>query len=345
MVAARHTPPGPSISAPGGGQDGTPMQPGEEQAAQPLASSARELEEVLELRRKGVPFLLYRDALGKQCIRVLDGDRPLTMGRGSEVDVCLAWDQSVSLVHAEAVRMGAHWLIGDDGVSRNGTFVNGERLNGRRRLRNGDVIRIGRTALTFDDARAEGRGATTISDARSSTGTVTLLFTDLVGSTELIDRLGDQAGDRLLRDHFAILREAAAEHGGREVKSLGDGLMLAFASALGAVACAVRMQRRIAAYAEQAGGEAVALRIGLNAGEAISAEGDYFGTTVVVAKRLCDRAGRGQILVSDVVRSLVDRSGEHRFIALGALQLKGLAEPITAFGLEWHSPEPVHAHG
>ena len=297
--------------------------------------TARELKDSVELSRKGVPFMLYRDDSGAQRAWMLEGDRALTIGRGNEVDVCLAWDPSVSLVHAEAVRMGAHWLIGDDGVSRNGTFVNGERLNGRRRLRHGDVIRIGHTALTFHDASAERRGATTISDARSATGTVTLLFTDLVGSTELIDRLGDEAGDRLLRDHFAVLREAAKEHGGQEVKSLGDGLMLAFASALSALACAVRMQRRIAASVDEAGGEAVGLRIGLNAGEAISAEGDYFGRPVVVAKRLCDRAGRGQILVSDVLRSLVGNRAEYRFIALGALQLKGFADPVTAFGLDW----------
>jgi class 3 adenylate cyclase len=300
-------------------------------------TSARELKDVVELSRKGVPFMLYRDDSGAQRAWMLEGDRALTIGRGNEVDVCLAWDPSVSLVHAEAVRMGAHWLIGDDGVSRNGTFLNGERLNGRRRLRHGDVIRIGRTALTFHDASAERRGATTISDARSPTGTVTLLFTDLVGSTELMDRLGDQAGDRLLRDHFSILREAAKEHGGQEVKSLGDGLMLAFASALSGLACAVSMQRRIAASVDEAGGEAVGLRIGLNAGEAISAEGDYFGRPVVVAKRLCDRAGRGQILVSDVVRSLVGNSDEYRFIALGGLQLKGFADPVTAFGLDWRS--------
>ena len=80
------------------------------------------------------------------------------------------------------------------------------------------------------------------------------------------------------------------------------------------------------------------LRIGLNAGEAISAEGDYFGRPVVVAKRLCDRAGWGQILVSDLVRSLVGTTGEHRFIALGALELKGFADPVMAFGLDWRSP-------
>jgi class 3 adenylate cyclase len=279
--------------------------------------------------------MLYRDGSGKQRVCTLEGDRALTIGRGREVDLCLEWDPSVSLVHAEAVRLGAHWLIGDDGVSRNGTFVNGERLKGRRRLRHGDVIRIGHTSLAFNDASGERRGATTISDARSPTGTVTLLFTDLVGSTELMDRLGDEAGDRLLRDHFAILRDAAKEHGGQEVKSLGDGLMLAFASALSALACAVRIQRRIAASEHEGGGESVGLRIGLNAGEAISAEGDYFGRPVVVAKRLCDRAGRGQILVSDVVRSLVGNRGEYRFIALGAIQLKGLVDPVTAFGLDW----------
>jgi class 3 adenylate cyclase len=300
-----------------------------------LITTARELKDVVELTRKGVPFVLYRDGSGAQRARMLEGNRALTIGRGDEVDVCLAWDPSVSLVHAEAVRMGAHWLIGDDGVSRNGTFVNGERLNGRRRLRHGDVIRIGRTALTFNDASAERRGATTISDERRPTGTVTLLFTDLVGSTELMDQLGDEAGDRLLREHFAHLREAARAHGGQEVKSLGDGLMLAFSSSLSALACAVRMQRRIAPSVGEAGAEAVGLRIGLNAGEAISAEGDYFGRPVVVAKRLCDRAGRGQILVSDVVRSLVGNRAEYPFVALGALQLKGFTEPVTAFGLDW----------
>jgi class 3 adenylate cyclase len=311
-----------------------------------LPATAGELKDVVELGRKGVPFLLYRDESGAQRVCMLEGDRALTIGRGSEADVCLAWDPSVSLVHAEAIPMGAHWLIADDGVSRNGTFVNGERLHGRRRLRHGDLVRIGRTALAFNHGSAERRDATTISDSRSLTGTVTLLFTDLVGSTELMDRLGDEAGDRLLRDHFAILREATGEYGGREVKSLGDGLMLAFGSALGAVACAVTMQRRIAASVDEARGEPVGLRIGLNAGEAISAEGDYFGRPVVVAKRLCDRADPGQILVSEVVRSLVEKRGEHRFIAVGAVQLKGFADPVTAFGLDWRSqdeePESTH---
>jgi class 3 adenylate cyclase len=316
-------------------------------------ASAHDLEDVIELRRRGEPFLVYRDKAGAQRVFVLEHDRTVTLGRGEGVDVCLAWDPSVSLVHAEAIAVGAHWLIGDDGVSRNGTFVNGERVSGRRRLRHGDVIRVGRTELEFSDTSNERRGATTIRDATRQSGTITLLFTDLVSSTELIDRLGDEAGGRLLDAHFETLREAAREDGGREVKSLGDGLMLAFGSALGAVACAARMQRRVTAREQAVGGEATALRIGLNAGEVISAGDDYFGRPVVVARRLCDRAGSGQILVSDVVRSLVGTTGTYRFIALGELQLKGLGDPVTAFEVDWRSHRghegpgeaPAHAGG
>jgi adenylate cyclase len=198
---------------------------------------------------------------------------------------------------------------------------------------------VGRTTLAFNDASARRRGATTITDMSGATGTVTLLFTDLVGSTELMDRLGDDASERLRREHFAILREAADGHGGRQVKNLGDGLMLAFPSALGAVASAVTMQRRVAAYKDEHTGQEMGLRIGLNAGEVISVEDDYFGAPVVVAKRLCDRADAAQILLSDVVRSLVGNWGEHRFGSLGAVQLKGFTDPVMVFELEWRDAE------
>jgi eukaryotic-like serine/threonine-protein kinase len=288
-------------------------------------------------REQGVPSLIYNDDSGSRCAYLLEGSRPVTIGRGEDADLRLWWDPSVSLVHAEVVRLGTHWLIGDDGVSRNGTFVNGERLRGRRRLRDGDVLAVGGTTLAFNDALAGRRGATTITDGSVTTGTLTLLFTDLVGSTELINRLGDDASERLRRKHFAILREAAAGQGGREVKSLGDGLMLAFPSALGAVACAVRMQQQVAAYEGEHADRAMGLRIGLNAGEVISVEDDYFGAPVVVAKRLCDRADAAQILLSDVVRSLVGTWGEHRFVSLGAVQLKGFTDPVMTFELEWRS--------
>jgi class 3 adenylate cyclase len=294
---------------------------------------------------QAAPSLIYQDEAGAQRAFRLDLDRDVTIGRGDAADVRLWWDPSVSLVHAEAVPLGPHWLISDDGLSRNGTFVNGERIAGRRRLRDGDVVRVGRTTLYFNDAPGHLRDATTISDPTSSSATVTLLFTDLVGSTELMNRLGEEVSERLRRDYFAILRGSAREHGGHEVKSLGDGLMLAFASTLSAVSCAVDMQRRAAEHVHERGEEALGLRIGLNSGEVISAEDDYFGAPVVVAKRLCDRAVPGQILASEVVFSLVGGRGGHEFVSLGKMQLKGFPEPLSAFAITWQPSATEHGAG
>ena len=290
----------------------------------------------------GAPFLRYRDPSQAIGTHALHGGHPITIGRTADADLSLAWDPSVSSVHAQLVPLGSHWLISDDGLSRNGTFVNGQRLGARRRLRDGDLVRVGATTLSFHDPGAERRNTTTISDSRGLTGIVTLLFTDLVGSTELFARLGDDAGDRLRQEHFALLRKAAGEHGGEEVKTLGDGLMVAFGSALAAVSCAVGMQRRIAEQREHTDGAPVGLRIGLNAGEVIISEDDYFGTPVIVAKRLCDQAGPGMTLLSEVVRSLVGSRPEYSFTPVGSLRLKGLAEPVTAFELDWRGlPSPA----
>jgi class 3 adenylate cyclase len=280
-------------------------------------------------------LLRYRDDVGAERCHRLASDGLVTIGRGEGADVSLPWDRSVSSVHAQAVKVGEHWLIADEGVSRNGTFVNGERVSGRRRLRDDDVIRVGRTTLVFCDAGDERRSETTVIEGMSVLRTVTLLFTDLVGSTELMGRLGDDMADRVQREHFATLRRASRAHDGTVVKSLGDGLMLSFQSALGAVACAAAMQQRIAAYNEAAAGATMALRIGLNAGEVISADGDYFGTPVVVASRLCDAAQAGQVLLSDLVRTLVGDRGGHRFSPLGPVSLKGLSEPVSVFQLDW----------
>jgi class 3 adenylate cyclase len=301
--------------------------------------------EQTKTERGDAPCLRYKDESGAEHIFVLEGEGAVTIGRGVDADVSLWWDPSVSLVHAQATRLGKRWLIADDGLSRNGTFVNGGRLSGRRRLRDGDAIRVGRTLISFGDPASGRRDATTISDAPDATGTVTLLFTDLVGSTELLDRLGEDAGERLRREHFAILRAAAREHGGREVKSLGDGLMLAFASALGAVACAIEMQQRVTVYRDARGENPMRLRIGLNAGEVITAEDDYFGAPVVVARRLCDSADPEQILASEVVRSLAGSRHAHRFRALGPLKLKGLSGPVAAFALDWPAPAQMSRSG
>jgi len=170
--------------------------------------------------------------------------------------------------------------------------------------------------------------------AERTTGTVTLLFTDQVGSTETLQRLGDEEGERLRRAHFGLLREAAALHGGEEVKNLGDGLMVAFVSAVDAVACAITIQQAVDRTG--AGGDpAFAVRIGLNVGEPIRDEGDYFGTPVVIAKRLCDAGAPGQILASEVVRALVGTRGGFTYRTLQPVALKGVAEPVPACEVIW----------
>jgi DNA-binding SARP family transcriptional activator/class 3 adenylate cyclase len=178
------------------------------------------------------------------------------------------------------------------------------------------------------------------SAAERTTGTVTLLFTDQVGSTETLQRLGDEEGERLRRAHFGLLREAAAMHSGEEVKNLGDGLMVAFVSAVDAVVCAITMQQAVD-RARTTGELAFAVRIGLNVGEPIRDEGDYFGTPVVIAKRLCDAGAPGQILASELVRALIGTRGGFAYRALGAVALKGVADPVPACEVIWEASTEV----
>jgi class 3 adenylate cyclase/DNA-binding SARP family transcriptional activator len=161
---------------------------------------------------------------------------------------------------------------------------------------------------------------------------VTVLFTDIVGSTRLFSALGDDAADEVRRSHFTILRQAITDHDGREVKSLGDGLMVAFASARAAVSSAAAMQQAVSA---EPGG--LGLRVGIDAGEPIYDGADLHGTPVVVARRLCDTAEGGQILVSDVVRLLSGRRLEVPLEQVGPVELKGLDEPVVAHTVRWQA--------
>src|SRR5262245_46746758 len=167
---------------------------------------------------------------------------------------------------------------------------------------------------------------------------VTLLFTDLLNSTELLQRVGDERAQRSFQAHHRLLKDTVAAHGGQEVKWLGDGLMTVFASAGDAVRAAVVMQQ---AARRRAAGERLALRVGLHAGEALREETDYFGTPVVIARRLCDQAQAGQILSSGVVVGLLAGRQAFRFSEVGALELKGLATPVTAYEVPYQQDEPA----
>jgi class 3 adenylate cyclase/tetratricopeptide (TPR) repeat protein len=165
------------------------------------------------------------------------------------------------------------------------------------------------------------------------TETATVVFTDLVGSTELTSRLGQDSYETIRRPHFASLRLAAADHNGIEIKSTGDGLVFAFASASDAVASMRKMQQATELAARLNNGEP-RIRVGASSGETTRDGNDIFGIAVVEAARLCAAAGPGQILVSDLVKAL-NRGLEYKFLTVGQLQLKGLPEPIAACEVVW----------
>jgi DNA-binding SARP family transcriptional activator len=173
------------------------------------------------------------------------------------------------------------------------------------------------------------------------TVTATFLFCDLVGSTALLSRLGDDAGDEVRRECYAVFREALTAHGGSEVKSTGDGVFAVFPTSVGkAVACGIAMQRGMARLDVAHPQLGLGLRVGIAVGEARAEEGDWYGTPVVEAERLCAAAHRGQILVADVVRTLAGTRGRHSFRSVGALELKGLARPLPACQVEWSAGPP-----
>jgi hypothetical protein len=121
-------------------------------------STPAELKARLEAERRGTPFLLYFDGVGHQVLHELAGE--ITVGRGSDCDVALGWDREVSRLHAQLERVGAHWVLVDDGLSRNGSFVNGERVVGRRALRDGDRLVFGDTPVFYRAPAAEGASST-----------------------------------------------------------------------------------------------------------------------------------------------------------------------------------------
>jgi predicted ATPase/class 3 adenylate cyclase len=169
-------------------------------------------------------------------------------------------------------------------------------------------------------------------------GLVIILFTDLVGSTELTTTLGDVAADDLRREHFAHLREAIAATGGTEVKTIGDAVMVSYKGAADALSGGVAMQRAVERHNRGREDVRLQMRVGVSAGDATFEDGDWFGTPVIEASRLCHEAGGGQILASDLVRALAGSRCEFDLQPLGTRELKGLPAPIAICEVDWQVP-------
>ncbi len=166
------------------------------------------------------------------------------------------------------------------------------------------------------------------------TETITVLFTDLVGSTEISYAISPDAADELRRAHFSALRRAIADSGGVEVKGLGDGVMVVFRSTSAALSCAVAMQQAVHRDNVVARHQ-LGLRIGLSGGEATIESDDYYGDPVIEAAPLSAHANAGQILATDTVRVMGGRRSPYLFERLSALELKGLPEPVPVLDVRW----------
>jgi len=160
-----------------------------------------------------------------------------------------------------------------------------------------------------------------------------VMFTDIVGSTEMTVRLGDIAALELVRVHDALVRRGLAAHQGREVKHTGDGIMAAFDDVTHAVRAAAAIQRHFFAY-NRCAAESLSVRIGIHAGEPVLDHNDLFGATVQLASRLCSEAEAAGIVVSGLVRELCDADAAY-FVALGERRLKGFPQRVPVFRLKW----------
>jgi len=190
-------------------------------------------------------------------------------------------------------------------------------------------------SFILDVAAAENRARFGL---RSGNAFRTILFTDIERHGDLLRQLGDARGRELLREHERITREALRQHGGSEVKSMGDGFLASFTSAQKALECAIDLQRALAAEELGAGDEGLQgglrVRVGINAGEPIAEDDDLFGTAVIAAARIAALAEGGEILVANVVRELVAGKG-FLFNDRGEQPLRGLEDPVRIWQVRW----------
>lgn len=281
---------------------------------------------------------------------VVDG--PLEIGR--ECAGLLLDDPMISRRHLE-LRLDGGVVVVIDLGSTNGTTVDGRRLSAPHALEPGQVVAFGGSSLTVATGNGErGAGADLratsidvvadsfaaerpdISEVARSHGTTTIVFSDIESSTELAEQLGDRSWFELLSVHNEIVRRRVAAHGGTEIKSQGDGFMLSFASARAAVRCMIEVQRDLAQRNEEHPERAVRIRAGCHTGEAIvDGDGDLFGKHVILAARIANEARGGEIVVSSLVRQIVEAHGDLEFGDERAVTLKGLTGTHAIFPVEW----------
>lgn len=183
---------------------------------------------------------------------------------------------------------------------------------------------------------------TTLSDywrQTSPDGMMTIIFTDIVGSTEMMEQLGEEAWLEMIRTHNELVRSMVAKYGGDVVKSQGDGFMLVFRSAGSALSCAAELQRAVRRSGAAGHIPSVQVRIGIHTGNVFQLEDDFFGKAVVLAARITGRAHGGQILVSAASKEFTERLGTWTYFEPTSVRLKGLTDPQCVYSLDWQAEQ------
>jgi class 3 adenylate cyclase len=255
----------------------------------------------------------------------------VTVGRGQDNDIVLE-SPRVSRYHARLDWTGSMYVLEDLG-SKNGTWLNHRRLEGPTPLNDGDMVRFGDLWFAFKVQSGGTETMPCISPVPHET--VTIMFTDLEGHTDLFESLGSEAAYQLLDDHLSIMKTQIVRHGGRVVKTEGDGLIAGFSSVRQAVDCAIHIQQAVSKLRLSAGREPLPVRIGINSGEALKEGEDLIGLAVVKAERIMRLASGGHIYLSQVSRGLLGPASGVLICSKGWCQLKGISRKERVFEVRW----------
>jgi class 3 adenylate cyclase len=280
--------------------------------------------------------------------------RPTDIGR--DCDGLLLADAELSRQHLRLAQAGGRLTVQDLG-STNGTRLDGSPVTTPTAIEAGQVVTFGRCRLEL--VAAPGRGGPPAAPDRDPLrqtsidlvaaaaaesapvaalhrgGTQTIVFSDIEDSTRRTADLGDEGWLRLLGFHNHLVRRHVERAGGIEVKAQGDGFMLAFPSARAALLCSIEIMRALEAHGRSHPTDALRIRVGMHTGEAILEDGDLFGKPVVLAARIANQARGGEILVSSLVREIVESRGDLRFGVTRLVELKGLDGTHALHPVDW----------
>jgi len=285
---------------------------------------------------------------------------PIEIGR--DCSGLLLTDPQISRLHLTVQSRLGRVTVTDVG-STNGSSLDGTPFVGAVDLPIGSTVRFGATTIEIVSgavrapmAGSARMGAATdlrrtsidiVADAVADSpvdlrpvstdqGTLTIVFSDIESSTMHAERLGDEKWFALLSVHNDLFRRRVSEFGGTEIKAQGDGFMLAFPSGRSAVLCMIEVQRDLAKHTSSHPDQEIRVRVGLHTGEVIAdSDGDLFGKHVILAARVGNEAEGGEILVSALLREIVESRGDIEFGEPRSVDLKGLAGEYTVFPVIW----------